>query len=135
MKTTFGKFVAKLRIDHSETQLDMAKKLGVTASYLSAVELGKREVPPEWIHSLSSLYELTPSQKVELFSFVKFDISTPAEREVLRIASTAIHLDDSSDYINALWDIIRVFIDIDLFDDDFTISTLYKHISKEEAHE
>ncbi len=43
--TEFGKFSRKLRIENDELLRDMANKLGVTASYLSAVEIGKRNIP------------------------------------------------------------------------------------------
>ena len=37
--TEFGKFSRKLRIENDELLRDMANKLGVTASYLSAEEI------------------------------------------------------------------------------------------------
>lgn len=57
MLTPFGKFLRKLRIDHGELLKDMAEKLKVTASYLSAVEVGKKAVPDAWIGVLSSMYK------------------------------------------------------------------------------
>ena len=44
MLTNFGKALRKLRIDNNELLKDMALKLEVTVSYLSAVENGKRDV-------------------------------------------------------------------------------------------
>ena len=38
MLTSLGKFLRKLRIDRGEILKDMADKLGVTVSFLSAVE-------------------------------------------------------------------------------------------------
>ena len=46
--TEFGKFSRKLRIDNGELLKDMAIKLNVTVSYLSAVEIGKRNIPEKW---------------------------------------------------------------------------------------
>ena len=43
MLTALGKFLRKLRIDNGEILKDMADKLGVTASFLSAVENGKKQ--------------------------------------------------------------------------------------------
>lgn len=62
----FGKFTRKLRIDRGEILKDMAKKLNVSAAYLSAAEIGKRKIPEEWIYNLSKLYDLTLSQINEL---------------------------------------------------------------------
>ena len=41
-RTHLGKALAKARIDLDETLFDMATKLGVSVSQLSAIELGKR---------------------------------------------------------------------------------------------
>ncbi|SER00178.1 hypothetical protein SAMN05216232_3924 [Virgibacillus subterraneus] len=66
MLTLFGKFSRKLRIDNGELLKDMAGKLGVTSSYLSAVENGKRNVPQNWVGKLTKLYSLTTDQHYEL---------------------------------------------------------------------
>ncbi|WP_205625396.1 helix-turn-helix domain-containing protein [Oceanobacillus caeni] len=66
MLTSFGKFCRKLRIDNGELLKDMAKKLDVTSSYLSAVENGKRNVPQSWVSEISSKYALDLEQRIEL---------------------------------------------------------------------
>ncbi|MCT1904132.1 helix-turn-helix domain-containing protein [Oceanobacillus sojae] len=66
MLTSFGKFCRKLRIDNGELLKDMANKLGVTSSYLSAVENGKRNVPQSWVKKISSEYSLDLRQIKEL---------------------------------------------------------------------
>lgn len=66
MVTPFGKFCRKLRIDNEELLKDMADKLGVTSSYLSAVENGKRSVPQNWLQDISKTYELNDIQSSEL---------------------------------------------------------------------
>jgi transcriptional regulator with XRE-family HTH domain len=66
MLTLFGKFCRKLRIDSGELLKGMADKLGVTSSYLSAVENGKRSVPQEWVSKLTELYSLDDKQYIEL---------------------------------------------------------------------
>jgi len=48
MLTRLGRFLKKLRIDNGEILKNMADKFNVTASYLSAVENGKRAFPNEW---------------------------------------------------------------------------------------
>ena len=64
--TEIGKFLKKLRVDNGEILLDMAQKLGVTPSFLSAVELGKKKMPYEWNLKIRSVYQLTPNQEEEL---------------------------------------------------------------------
>jgi len=66
MITTFGKFCRKLRIDNGEILKHMADKLGVTSSYLSAVENGKRKIPDEWLEMIIGLYDLDNSMSREL---------------------------------------------------------------------
>ena len=61
--TEIGKFLKKLRIDQGEVLLTMAQKLGVTPSFLSTVELGKKKMPYEWNLKIRSAYRLTPSQE------------------------------------------------------------------------
>ena len=63
MLTAFGKELRKLRITVGELIRDMANKLGVTASYLSAVETGKRQIPDGWVGKISDLYSLSSDEK------------------------------------------------------------------------
>lgn len=70
MLNQFGKFSRKLRIDNGELLKDMADKLEVTSSYLSAVENGKRNVPRKWIKTIVALYDLEQSEIEELSNAV-----------------------------------------------------------------
>lgn len=56
--TPFGVYMRKLRLDHGEYQRDMAERLDVTISYLSAVERGRRNVPNDWVDRLGALYDI-----------------------------------------------------------------------------
>jgi transcriptional regulator with XRE-family HTH domain len=76
MLTDLGRLLRKLRIDHSEILKDMADKLGVTASYLSAVENGKRPIPETWEGILLQSYPLDEKQKKELRNAVSDSIET-----------------------------------------------------------
>jgi HTH-type transcriptional regulator, competence development regulator len=66
MITEFGKQLRKIRIDNSEVLKDMADRLKVTSSYLSAVETGKRSIPEDWVVKITSLYNLNNIQQEEL---------------------------------------------------------------------
>ncbi len=66
MLSKFGKFTRKLRIDHNELLKDMAINLEVTPSYLSAVEVGKRNIPPTWREKLILVYNLNSIEILEL---------------------------------------------------------------------
>lgn len=88
MLTLFGQTLRKIRIDHNEVMLDMAKVLGVTSSYLSAVETGKREAPAEWPKIIGMHYRLSKEEIQELVdqadlsrSTVKINIAAMKDKE------------------------------------------------------
>ncbi|MBC8589316.1 helix-turn-helix domain-containing protein [Paratissierella segnis] len=68
MLTEFGKFTRKLRIEHVELLKDMADKLNVSSSYLSAVEVGKRPVPKKWLNQIRNIYSLSNADYTELLN-------------------------------------------------------------------
>lgn len=83
MLTPFGKFCRKIRIDQGELLRDMAQRLGVTSSYLSAVEVGKRNVPNTWARLLSEHYNLTDTEYRDMVRAIessqrslKFDLNS-----------------------------------------------------------
>ena len=55
----YGKFLKHLRIDKDELLKDMAKKLELNTSYLSAIESGNRDIPPDLTEKICDLYELS----------------------------------------------------------------------------
>lgn len=56
--TEFGKLLKKIRIDCGELLYNMAKKLEVSSSFLSAVENGTKPVPLDWPQRIGNLYGL-----------------------------------------------------------------------------
>lgn len=89
--TEFGKFSRKLRIDHGELLKDMAKKLGVTSAYLSAVEAGHRKIPEKWLELIQNLYSMTAEEITAMreaydcsINEIKIDLSeqSPSYKEV-----------------------------------------------------
>ena len=64
--TEFGKEMRKLRIDRGEVLKNMSDKLGITSSYLSAIECGKRTVPSDLIPRLTEIYGLDDEQVAQL---------------------------------------------------------------------
>ena len=62
MLTSVGRFLRKLRIDRGEILKDMADKLEVTVSFLSAVENGKKKMPAAWNKKICDLYQLDADQ-------------------------------------------------------------------------
>lgn len=66
MVTKLGIFLRKLRLDNNEIMKDMAEKLGVSPSFLSAVENGKKKMPDSWLDSIINLYDLDQEKQNEL---------------------------------------------------------------------
>lgn len=62
MLTKLGIFFRKLRLDHGEILKNMAQKLEVSSSFLSAVENGKRKLPKEWESVIPALYLFNENQ-------------------------------------------------------------------------
>lgn len=65
MTTELGKEIRKLRVDVDENLSSMAKKLGMSISYLSAIENGTREIPAGFVDRLSESYHLSKEKKEE----------------------------------------------------------------------
>ena len=70
MATEFGKFCRLLRIKNDEVLRDMAHKFGVSLSYLSAIENGKRPIPHGWRDEIVKLYALTNREAKDLDSAI-----------------------------------------------------------------
>lgn len=67
----FALFCRKIRLDNNQILKEMADSLGVSSSYLSAVENEKRKIPEDWYEKISTLYNLDKDKKDELFSIIK----------------------------------------------------------------
>jgi HTH-type transcriptional regulator, competence development regulator len=65
-RNEFGIFALDFRADRDLLLRDFAEKLGVTASFLSNVEHGRKPVPSNWEDELSEIYELNVPQKAKL---------------------------------------------------------------------
>ena len=72
MLTVFGIALRKLRLDCGEILKTMADKLEISSSYLSAIEVGKRNVPEDFIYRLSVLYNLD-SERVHKLELAKLE--------------------------------------------------------------
>ena len=101
--TRFGEEMRVLRTRRHQTQQDMADVLGVTKSFLSSVESGKRSIPKDWIDIIADHYHLKPYPRQLLEDAAK------ASRNYIRIAlkgqpnyrrDLAVKFEDSFDKID-----------------------------------
>ncbi len=59
MLPEFGKLLRIIRINSGDTSRDMARKLNLSPSYLSAIESGKRNIPLDIEKLLAEAYPLS----------------------------------------------------------------------------
>jgi transcriptional regulator with XRE-family HTH domain len=67
MLTKFGQFIRKLRIDMAMNLGEMAERLTLSPSYLSAVETGKKQVTNELLSRIVSEFSLVQAQINEMY--------------------------------------------------------------------
>jgi len=66
--TEFGKGLRKLRIERGDKMKDMADAIGVSVSFLSAIETGAKSVPMEKVETLITYYDIKGQQASQLHS-------------------------------------------------------------------
>lgn len=71
MLTQLGIFLRKLRLDSGEIMKEMASKLDVSSSFLSAVENGKKKMPDSWYDAIVHLYHLDPAKQDAFMSAIE----------------------------------------------------------------
>ncbi|MGA3005015.1 MAG: helix-turn-helix transcriptional regulator [Acetobacteraceae bacterium] len=64
--TPFGKALRKLRIDRDMLLKDMAKQASMTPAFLSAVEAGRKAIPPYLVDRIAKSNNLGESEKRQL---------------------------------------------------------------------
>ncbi|MCQ2770477.1 MAG: helix-turn-helix domain-containing protein [Clostridia bacterium] len=64
--TEFGRYLRIIRINIGDSARDMAKKLMLSPSYLSAIENGKRNIPIDFEKQLIEAYNLSEKDKENL---------------------------------------------------------------------
>ena len=104
MVTQLGKLLRIVRINTGDSMRDMAEKLGLSVSYLSAIENGKRNVPSDLEEKIIEAYELSEKDKQnvrnainETTSNIKVNITELSERKKkLIFALTKDELDNET---------------------------------------
>lgn len=66
MTTELGKELRKLRIDENERLLDMANRIGKSAAFVSAVEIGKKSPPSGFEELIVRAYGLVGTAAAKL---------------------------------------------------------------------
>lgn len=66
MISKFGICIRNIREQENDSLRQMAIKLGISAAFLSAMEVGRKPIPVEYVEKIKSIYNLTEEQQVEL---------------------------------------------------------------------
>lgn len=66
MLTEFGKVMRIIRINTGDSMCDMAAKIGMSATYLSAIETGKRNIPANMEELLFTNYNFSDKDKKKI---------------------------------------------------------------------
>ena len=104
MPTIFGKELRKLRIDKDENIHSMAKKLGISISYLSAIEAGNRKIPCGMVDTIIKKYHLDSERSEiirqaenESLEKINFDLTSVTVEQRKLIFALSRKLNDISD--------------------------------------
>src|SRR5574344_1197559 len=81
MKSEFGTVLYEIRQELGESLRGMAKKLDITPSFLSAMEVGRKTIPIEYESKINDLYHLSNEKRIKL----KDAISLSNSRVLLEI--------------------------------------------------
>jgi transcriptional regulator with XRE-family HTH domain len=67
MLTPFGKFLRQKRLEHGGLLLkDVAEAIGISDTYLSAAEFGRRPAKLDWLPAIARALHLNADEKVQL---------------------------------------------------------------------
>ena len=104
MATIFGKELRKLRVDRDENINTMARKLGISISYLSAIEAGQRKIPSDMVDKIIAKYNLNKERseimrqaEAESSKEIDIDLSTVTVEQRKLVFALSRKLNDMSD--------------------------------------
>lgn len=66
MVSKFGVCLKKIRDKKNDSLRQTAVKLGISAAFLSAMEIGKKQIPLEYIEKIAEIYNLNENEVKEL---------------------------------------------------------------------
>lgn len=86
MVTEFGKKLRVLRMNKGELLKHMAIRLGVTSAFLSAVELGEKSIPKDFLDKVIQIYNIPQEEIAEWQDAVEQSI----QQVKMNLASTSL---------------------------------------------
>ena len=98
MYTEFGKWLKMFRISIGVRLYDMSETIGVSPSFISAVESGKKNIPLDFVDKIKARYILTPMQEETLDEAVK----ATREEELKRKKACQVKVETTSNEVQEL---------------------------------
>lgn len=98
MYTEFGKWLKMFRISIGVRLYDMSETIGVSPSFVSAVESGKKNIPLDFVDKIKARYILTPMQEETLDEAVK----ATREKELKRKKACQVKVETTSNEVQEL---------------------------------
>jgi HTH-type transcriptional regulator, competence development regulator len=97
-------FMKRLRLNRNDqTMMEMAKELGISVSFLSSIENGKRNMSEEMFHLICDKYKLTPKLAEELRELRTLSVSkinVPLDSMSSELKSTTVKFLSSADELS-----------------------------------
>ena len=97
-------FMKRLRLNRNDqTMMEMAKELGISVSFLSSIENGKRNMSEEMFHLICEKYKLTPKLAEELKQLRTLSVSkinVPLDSMSSELKSTTVKFLSSADELS-----------------------------------
>ena len=66
MISKFGLCIRKIREKENDSLRQMAIKLGVSPAFLSAMEVGRKAIPTDYVEKINCIYNLSEKEIIEL---------------------------------------------------------------------
>lgn len=93
MISKFGICIRNIREKENDSLRQMAIKLGISAAFLSAMEVGRKQIPLEYVGKIKGIYNLTEEKEIELEnSIYETNEKVPIELALMNEAQKDISL-------------------------------------------
>lgn len=66
MISKFGLYIREIRKKENDSLRTMAKKMDISAAFLSAMEVGRKTIPNDYIERIAKIYNLDKNEIAEL---------------------------------------------------------------------
>ena len=93
MISKFGIIMKKIREKENDSLRQMAVKLGISAAFLSAMEVGRKTIPSNYIEKINAIYHLSNDELAQLeMSIYETNKKVPLELEKMNEAQKDVSL-------------------------------------------